>query len=124
MGLMSLDVTKVELKSITGTPMEKVQAKAILPIIKQHHLLLVTLLLFNSISNESLPIFLGALFPNWVAILVSVTMVLIFGEIIPSALFTGPSQMQVAARFIPFTKFLMGAFYIISYPIGKLFSIN
>ena len=120
MGLMSLDTTKVELKTITGNPVEKAQAEKILPIIKQHHLLLVTLLLFNSISNESLPIFLGALFPNWLAILISVTMVLIFGEIIPSALFTGPGQMRMAANFIPFVKFLMTAFYVISYPIGKI----
>ena len=90
--MLSLDVTKLELKTIIGTPIEKRQALSILPIIKQHHLLLVTLLLFNSVSNESLPIFLGALFPNYIAILISVTMVLIFGEIIPSALFTGPGQ--------------------------------
>ena len=72
MGLMSLDSTKVELKTITGTPQEKADAEKILPVIRQHHLLLVTLLLFNSVSNESLPMFLGALFPNWLVKLIIV----------------------------------------------------
>jgi len=60
-GLLSLDITKLEIKSITGTDREKSAAVCVLPIIKQHHLLLVTLLLFNSLANETLPIFLGAL---------------------------------------------------------------
>lgn len=60
-GLLSLDITKLEIKSITGTEKEKSAAVCVLPIIKQHHLLLVTLLLFNSLANETLPIFLGAL---------------------------------------------------------------
>ena len=60
-GLLSLDITKLEIKSITGTKKEKSAAARVLPIIKQHHLLLVTLLLFNSLANETLPIFLGAL---------------------------------------------------------------
>lgn len=89
MGLLSLDETKLEIKTMTGTEDEKVAASSILPIIKQHHLLLVTLLLFNAIANETLPIFLGALVPNYIAVILSVTLVLIFGEIIPSALFTG-----------------------------------
>ena len=47
-------------------------------------------------------------------------MVLIFGEIIPSALFTGHGQMRMAAKFIPFTKVLMASFYIVSYPIARV----
>lgn len=85
MGLVSLDVTKLEIKAMIGTPQEKLAAQSILPIVKRHHLLLVTLLLFNSIANESLPIFLGALVPNYIAIIISVTLILLFGEIIPSA---------------------------------------
>jgi metal transporter CNNM len=60
-GLLSLDITKLEIKSITGSEREKAAAIAVLPIVQQHHLLLVTLLLFNSLANETLPIFLGAL---------------------------------------------------------------
>jgi len=81
MGMMSLDSTKLQIKAMTGTEKEIKIAKAILPIIEKHHLLLVTLLLFNALAMEALPIFLGSLVPNWVAILLSVTLVLIFGEV-------------------------------------------
>lgn len=64
-----------------------------------HHYLLVTLLLVNSAANEALPVFLDNLVPAWVAVLISVSLVLVFGEIIPSAVFTGPRQLSIAAKF-------------------------
>ncbi len=119
-GLLSLDVTKLEIKSMTGNRNEKKAALLVLPIVKQHHLLLVTLLLFNSLANETLPIFLGALVPNYVAIILSVTLVLFFGEIIPSAVFTGRDQLLTAARMTKLVYFLIVIFYPISFPISKL----
>jgi hypothetical protein len=64
MGLLSLDQSKLEIKAMVGSPAEKLAAIRLLPIVKQHHLLLVTLLLTNSIASESLPIFLGEIVPN------------------------------------------------------------
>lgn len=119
-GLLSLDETKLEIKMMTGTSSEKAAAKLILPIIKRHHLLLVTLLLFNSVANETLPIFLGSLVPNYLAVILSVFLVLIFGEIIPSALFTGPTQLTTAARLTNFVYFLFILFYPISFPISLI----
>jgi metal transporter CNNM len=119
-GLLSLDVTKLEIKSMTGNRHEKKAALQVLPVVKKHHLLLVTLLLFNSLANETLPIFLGALVPNYVAVILSVTLVLFFGEIIPSAIFTGPDQLLTAARMTGFVYFLVGFFYPIAYPISAL----
>eukprot|EP01038_Epipyxis_sp_PR26KG_P011531 gene11531-15446_t len=120
MGLLSLDVTKLEIKSITGNELERYSALVVLPLVKQHHLLLVTLLLFNSLANETLPIFLGALVPNYIAVIISVTLVLVFGEIIPSALFTGPQQLITAARMAKLVYFLLFIFYPISFPISKI----
>ena len=57
---------------------------------KNHHLTLVTLLLANAVAAEALPLFLDKLVPEYLAIVLSVTFVLIFGEIIPSAICTGP----------------------------------
>lgn len=37
----------------------------VIPLIKRHHLLLVTLLLFNATANEALPLFLDGLLPQW-----------------------------------------------------------
>ena len=80
-GMMSFDSTKLEIKRMIGTPEEKNAAAAILPLIKMHHLLLVTLLLFNSVAAEALPVFLEALVPSWVAVLLSITVILFCGEV-------------------------------------------
>lgn len=66
MGLLSLDASKLEIKAMVGTPQEKIAALRLLPIVKKHHLLLVTLLLSNSMASESLPIFLGEVVPNYI----------------------------------------------------------
>ena len=80
-GLLSLDKTKLEIKTLTGSPEEVAAAEKVLPLIKRHHLLLVSILLFNSVANESLPVFLGALVPNYLAVLISVSLVLVCGEV-------------------------------------------
>jgi hypothetical protein len=38
----------------------------ILPLVKKHHLLLVTLLLGNAAAMETLPLFLDKMVPTWV----------------------------------------------------------
>lgn len=80
MGLLSLDVMTLKIMKDGGSMKEKKQAEKILPIVKRHHLLLVTLLLANAAAVESMPIFLDKISSPVIAILVSVTAVLIFGE--------------------------------------------
>ncbi len=80
----------------------------------------MTLLLANSVAMETLPLFLDQLVSEFMAILISVTAVLIFGEILPQAICTGPSQMRVAAAVAPVTKGLMIVEWIVAYPIAKL----
>lgn len=63
------------------------------------HFLLVTLLIVNAMANEALPVFLDNVVPAWAAVLISVSFVLVFGEIIPSAVFTGPGGMAIASHF-------------------------
>jgi len=95
-----------------------------LPLLVGHskrHRLLVSLLLLNSLANEALPLFLDELFPSkYVAILVSVTLVLFFGEIVPSAVFTGPDQVKMAAGLVPLVKVVMFITYPLAMPIAKL----
>lgn len=54
---------------------EKAQAGRVLPLITRHHVLLVTLLLYNAAANEALPIFFDDLMPTPYAVGLSVTMV-------------------------------------------------
>ncbi len=60
-------------------------ALRILPLVKRHHLLLVTLLIANAAAMEALPIFIDRLVGPIGAILISVTAVLLFGEYAPQS---------------------------------------
>ncbi|CAM9178048.1 unnamed protein product, partial [Ectocarpus fasciculatus] len=117
-GLVSIDKNELSLILINGTPEEKRQARAILPIIKDHHWLLVTLFLFNAAANEAMPLFLGDLVPRVASVIIATFTVLIFGEIIPSSIFSGPSQMKLAASLSGVVYILMAIFYPVARPIG------
>jgi metal transporter CNNM len=119
-GYLSIDDLVLELKSKTGTDIEQKYANRILPIISKRHWLLVTLLLMNATAMEALPIFLNKLVDEYMAIMISVTLVLFFGEIIPQALCTGPSQLKIASFLSPMVKLLMWASWPISYPIALI----
>ena len=54
-------------------------------LVRRRHLTLVTLLFANALAMEALPIFLDVLVPSYVAIILSVSLLVIFGEIIPQA---------------------------------------
>lgn len=117
-GLLSISPMQMEIKLRSGTTEEKAQAKRILPLITRHHFLLCTLMLFNASANEALPIFLDAVVPSWLSIVLSVTLVLLCGEILPGAIFTGPSQIKIASVLSPLTVFLLAVFSPISYPLS------
>eukprot|EP01062_Namystynia_karyoxenos_P066945 TRINITY_DN60861_c0_g1_i1.p1 TRINITY_DN60861_c0_g1~~TRINITY_DN60861_c0_g1_i1.p1 ORF type:complete len:962 (+),score=176.09 TRINITY_DN60861_c0_g1_i1:85-2886(+) len=95
-------------------------SRRILPLVRDRHLLLVSLLLTNAVANEAMPIFLDRIVPTWAAVLLSVTFVLVFGEIVPSAVFTGSQQLRVAAYFTPFVWFLMYSTGPVAWPIARL----
>ena len=82
-GLLSIDDLVLEMKIKSGTEEEQNQASRLLPLISNHHLLMVTLLISNAAAMEALPLFLGYMVPSYAAIIISVTLVLAFGEIIP-----------------------------------------
>ena len=106
------------------SPKEKQWSAQLLPLLVGHtkrHRLLVSLLLLNSLANEALPLFLDQLLPNkYAVIIVSVTLVLFFGEIVPSAFFTGPNQVEVAAKLVPLVNTVMFVLSPIATPIARL----
>jgi metal transporter CNNM len=119
MGLLSLDTMKLKIKRAVGSIEERKAADVVLRILDNHHLLLCTLLIFNSAANEALPIFLDSLVPSYAAIILSVTLVLICGEVLPTAVFTGPNQLLIAAAFAPMVRTLMFVCYPIAWPMAK-----
>ncbi|KAI7982956.1 DUF21 domain-containing protein [Camellia lanceoleosa] len=119
LGLMSLGLVELEILQRSGTSMEKKQAAAILPVVQKQHQLLVTLLLCNACAMEALPIYLDKLFHPVVAVVLSVTFVLAFGEIIPQAI-CSRYGLAVGANFVWLVRILMIICYPIAYPIGKV----
>ena len=122
-GYLSVDQLTMELRETTGTPMEKEYSKVILPVLSNRHWLLCTLLLMNSFAMEALPVFLDRVFSRFAAVVISVTLLLIFGEVIPQALCTGPRQIQIAAMAAPMTRFLMIVSWPITFWLGKCLDI-
>ena len=120
MGLLSMDVNMLKITAKSGaTHKERKYAKKIIPLVRKHHLLLVTLLTANAIAMEALPLFLDRLVGPFFAIILSVTLVLLFGEIIPQALCTRYG-LAIGATFSPLVWLLIGILFPIGYPLGKL----
>ncbi|XP_073526195.1 uncharacterized protein [Phyllobates terribilis] len=119
LGLMSISLVDMEILKQSGTPTEKKQAATILPVLQKQHQLLVTLLLCNAAAMEALPIYLDKLFNQYVAIILSVTFVLAFGEVIPQSICTRYG-LAVGANFICLVRVLMVICCPIAYPIGKV----
>ena len=120
-GLLSLDPLLLLIKIRAGkTPSERQQAETLLPLIKKHHDLLVTLLLLNTVAGEALPVFLQSIVPGSLAVLISVVLVLVFGEILPTAIFVGPNQLKLASRLAPLVNMLMVIMSPLTYPIARL----
>ncbi|TFK68901.1 DUF21-domain-containing protein [Pluteus cervinus] len=120
LGYMSLDETQLNVLSISGTPKQREYASKIMPIRKNGHLLLVTLLLANMIVNESLPIIADPILGGGVqSVVTSTVLIVIFSEIIPQSLFTRHG-LYLGAKMAGFTMCLIYLLGIIAWPVAKL----
>lgn len=119
LGLMSLSLVDLEVLEKSGTPKDRKHAAKILPVVKNQHLLLCTLLICNAAAMEALPIFLDGLVSAWGAILISVTLILLFGEIIPQSVCTRHG-LAIGANVAPAVRLLVLICFPVAYPISKL----
>ncbi|XP_062078384.1 DUF21 domain-containing protein At2g14520-like [Humulus lupulus] len=119
LGLMSLSLVDLEVLAKSGTPKDRIYAAKILPVVKNQHLLLCTLLICNAAAMETLPIFLDGLVTAWGAILISVTLILLFGEIIPQSV-CSRYGLAIGATVAPIVRVLVWICFPVAYPISKL----
>jgi len=103
----------------SGKLKEKKYSKRIFPLLARKHQLLVTLVLCNSSVALSLPLVLDQIVPAWAAIVVSVTAILIFGEVIPQAICVRHA-LAIGAFFTPAVRVLMFIFMPLAWPMAKL----
>lgn len=97
LGYMSMDSTQLEVLSKSGSEKQREWSKRVIPIRKNPHLLLITLLLSNVVINESLPIISDTVLGNGVtSVIISVVLLVIFAEIIPQVQYITTSGRRAA----------------------------
>ena len=109
LGFFSLNLTSLERKMKLGDK----RAKKVYPIRKNGNLLLCTLLLGNVAVNSAMAIFLGNIATGLVAGIISTSLIVVFGEIIPQAIFSR-FALSLGANSV----WLVRAFIFLLYPIA------
>lgn len=95
------------------------QAEKVYSVRKKGNLLLCTLLLGNVAVNSSMAIFLGTIAPGVIAGLVATGLIVLFGEILPQAVFTR-FALKLGAKTIWLTRFFIIILFPFSWPIARL----
>jgi CBS domain containing-hemolysin-like protein len=110
LSLMSLDLNDLSRKAKAGDA----RAKKVLPLRKNSHLSLASILLSNVAVVSATSLLLEHRFGGLIAGAASTLMIVIFGEIIPQALFV-KSALSITASLAPILRLLI----IITYPVSK-----
>lgn len=110
LSLMSLDVSDLERRARHGNK----KAKRVLPLRKNSHLSLASILLTNVAVISSTSLVLEHRFNGLIAGIASTLLIVVFGEIIPQALFV-KHALRVTAKLSELLRWMI----IITYPIAK-----
>jgi metal transporter CNNM len=109
----SLDIHSLKRKAIAGDR----AALAVYPLRAKGHLLLTTLLLGNVTVNTVLSVYLGSITTGVFASFLATTLIFIFGEIGPQALFSRHA-MAFGSRLAPLTRVLLVVAYPVAFPVA------
>lgn len=109
LGMFSLNLTALERKIRLGDK----KAKKVYPVRKKGNLLLCTLLLGNVAVNSGMAIFLGSIAKGLIAGLIATGLIVIFGEILPQAVFS-----RFALTLGANTAWLVRVFIVLLYPVS------
>ncbi len=99
-GFLGLDKSELSRKAKLGNR----KAAKIITIRKNGNFLLVVLLLGNVLVNSILSVFLGDKFSGLVAVIASTALIVIFGEILPQAIFYRHA-LSIGYYFVPIVRF-------------------
>ncbi len=108
--LMSLSVSDLRRLSAIGDS----KAKRVLPLRQNSHLSLAGILFTNVAANSAVAIYLNQYFIGLIAGFISTILLVLFGEILPQALFT-----RHALKICSSLSWLIRLMIIITYPLSK-----
>ncbi len=114
LGLLGLDKTDLERKIKLGNK----KAKKVYSVRKKGNLLLCTLLLGNVAVNSTLAVFLGSFATGIFAVIISTSLIVVFGEIIPQATISRYA-LEVGAKTVWVVKIFIVILYPVCWPIAK-----
>ncbi|KAB8235157.1 putative DUF21 and CBS domain protein (Mam3) [Aspergillus alliaceus] len=119
--LMGQDEVYLQVIQTSGEESERKNAASVLKLLKRgKHWVLVTLLLSNVITNETLPIVLDrSLGGGWPAVLGSTVLIVIFGEVVPQSICVRYG-LPIGAWMAPCVLALMYIMAPVAWPIAKL----
>lgn len=117
LALMGLDTTGLEIVMSGDDPAASRAAAKIYPVRKNGNLLLCTLLVGNVAVNTLLGILMADITGGAVGFVSSTVLIVIFGEIIPQAVFSRYA-LKVGEKVVPIVKVVTCLLYIISKPLA------
>ncbi|KAJ5580411.1 hypothetical protein N7450_006712 [Penicillium hetheringtonii] len=122
--LMTKDEIYLKVIAAAGEAIDQQNASKIIALLSQEkHWILVTLLLGNCIASEALPVILDRIVHGGLlAVLGSVTLIVIFSEIIPQSIFARYS-LKIGAYMVPFVTAFMHLLAPVAWPVGKLLDL-
>jgi metal transporter CNNM len=113
--VMSLDVADLKRKSKLGDK----QAKRVLPLRTQTHLTLASILLTNIAAVSATTLVLNQRLYGWEAGIGATLLIVVFGEVIPQALFA-KSPLRYASAFAPILRAMTIVTFVVSKPLELL----
>ncbi|GMM34441.1 Mam3 protein [Saccharomycopsis crataegensis] len=121
LALMGQDEVNLKVIESSGELHERKAARVVLRLLnRSKHWVLVTLLLSNVITNETLPIILHKCTGSgFSAVLSSTVAIVVFGEVIPQSL-CARYGLEIGSFFAPFVLGLMYVLYPVAYPTALL----
>jgi metal transporter CNNM len=109
----------LEITKASGTPSERKNAEAIIPIREQGNLLLCTLVLGNVAVTSLESILMADLTTGLIGFLLTTVLVVVFGEIVPQA-FCARYGLEIGAKSVPIVRTLLFLFYPFTKPLALM----
>lgn len=98
-GFATLDATHLAVLKQSGTVTQRRIVGILEPLQSRHHWVLVSMVLVHALADEALPIVLERVCNEYIAVSLSVPLVIFFGELLPAVVFGGPRQLHLLAAF-------------------------
>lgn len=106
----------------SGSEAQRRIAQRLQSLLSRHNLVLFSIVLLHAIADEALPLVLERAFNEYIAVALSVPLVLLFGEVLPAAVFSsksgGDGSTVMTARLAPLMWACVAIAGVITLPLS------